>query len=148
MAKHKMSEKEFARQYEIAVQRGEERLKRGPLAREASYDPASDRLIIELQNGATFILPCNLIQGLRGAAPELLAEVELTPFGLALHWETLDQDLSITALLSGMFGSEVWMSNLAKEMGRKGGSATSEAKAATSRENGKRGGRPRKDKIA
>lgn len=36
------------------------------------------------------------------------------------------------------------VSQAAAALGRKGGSATSEAKAAASRENGKRGGRPRK----
>lgn len=119
-----------------------------PQARSVSYDRKTDRLIIELKNGATFMVPCNLIQGLRDAPPELIAEVNLRPRGAALHWETLDVDFSLAALIAGMFGSEAWMSSLAKEMGRKGGSATSEVKAASSRENGKRGGRPRKDKIA
>jgi hypothetical protein len=35
--------------------------------------------------------------------------------------------------------------NLATELGRKGGQSTSEAKRAAVRENGKKGGRPRKE---
>jgi hypothetical protein len=51
----------------------------------------------------------------------------------------LDVDHYIPALLEGVFGTKRWMS----ELGRRGGSKTSAAKAAAARENGRRGGRPR-----
>jgi hypothetical protein len=38
------------------------------------------------------------------------------------------------------------VSTAASELGRKGGSATTEAKQQAARENGRKGGRPRKDK--
>jgi hypothetical protein len=97
-----------------------------------------------MQNGATFIVPTELLQGLRGAAPELLAEVELWSEGTALHWERLDADFRIPALLLGVFGGKTWMS----ELGRAGGAVTSPAKAAAARENGKKGGRPVKKRDA
>ena len=50
-------------------------------------------------------------------------------------------DLGIPELVAGIFGTKSWMA----ELGRKGGQATSSAKSAAARKNGKKGGRPRKD---
>jgi hypothetical protein len=58
-----------------------------------------------------------------------------------LHFPKLDADLYLPALLEGLLGSKRWM---AARLGKHGGQARSAAKAAASRENGKRGGRPRK----
>ena len=118
-----MDKKTFDKQYERA----------------ASYDEATDRLTIELTNDVVFIVPRKLIQGLADAAPDQVAEVKVMPRGAALHWEDLDVQMSVPALVAGTFGSRAWMS----ELGRHGGSATSEAKTLAVRENGKKGGRPR-----
>ncbi len=90
-------------------------------------------------NGAILMLPPKLLQGLKSATPTQLAKVQLTPMGTGLHWEALDADLSVAGLAAGIFGSRAWMSELA----RHAGSRTSARKASSSRENGKRGGRPR-----
>jgi hypothetical protein len=84
-------------------------------------------------------------QGLAGAKPSDLAEIEITPSGYGLHWPRLDADLWLPALLEGVFGSRAWM---AARLGAVGGKATSDAKAAAARENGTLGGRPRKAKPA
>ena len=84
-------------------------------------------------------------QGLAGASPSDLAEIEITPSGYGLHWPKLDADLWLPALLEGVFGSRVWM---AARLGAEGGKVTSDAKAAAARENGKRGGRPPKRTAA
>lgn len=139
MVKRKMSDEEFERQYAEAASRGEEAMKTEPRAKSARYDRASDRLVIELKNGATFIIPCKIIQGLRDADPDMIAEITLLPRGAALHWESLDVDFSVAGLLLGLFGNKAWMA----ELGRQGGLATSEAKAEAARENGRKGGRPR-----
>jgi len=57
-----------------------------------------------------------------------------------LHWEHLDADLSVPRLVMGIFGSGAWM----RELGRKGGSASSAAKRKAARANGRKGGRPAK----
>lgn len=145
MAKRRMSDEEFARQYAEATARGEVAMKTEPRARAARYDPESDRLVVELTNGVVFLIPRGLVQGLRGAVPEEVAEVELGPRGAALHWERLDQDFSVAGLLRGIFGTRAWM---AAELGRAGGAAQSEAKVAASRANGARGGRPHTKKRA
>jgi hypothetical protein len=144
MAKLKISDEEFARQYEAGVRRGAEKRQDATQAKSASYERASNRLIVELKNGVTFMIPCDLIQGLRDARPEEIAEVEVMPRGMALHWERLDQDFSVAGLMAGVFGNQAWMS----ELGRQGGSITSEAKAVAARENGRKGGRPRAKRSA
>jgi Protein of unknown function (DUF2442) len=135
-----VEEEELERQHREAVRRGREKEASEPQAAAADYDPETNRLRIELKNGVVFIVPCELIEGLRGADPAQIAEVELGPRGASLHWERLDQDFSVAGLMAGVFGSRVWM---AKELGRHGGNATSERKAAAVRENGRKGGRPK-----
>lgn len=83
-----------------------------PRAKLAYYDPSGDRIVINLRSGATFSFPPELAQGLSGASPEDLAEVEVTPSGDGLHWEKLDADLSVPALLAGVFGTEDWMAEI------------------------------------
>jgi hypothetical protein len=63
-----------------------------PHAKAARYDPKADRLIVELESGATFAFPPRLVQGLQDATPEQIAEVEVIGAGYGLHWEGLDLD--------------------------------------------------------
>jgi hypothetical protein len=132
-------DKELRRSYERATRAGEARMATQPLATRAYYSSRQKRLVVELNNGVILMLPPKLLQGLKGASAAQLAKVELSPLGTALHWEELDADLGVAELASGIFGSKAWMSELA----RYAGSRTSARKAASSRENGKRGGRPR-----
>jgi len=129
---------ELNRSLRRASRAGEKRLAEQPRAVTARYDARKARLVIELTNGAILMLPPRLLQGLENASPSQLAKVEITPLGSGLHWEALDADLSVAGLAAGIFGSEAWMSELA----RFAGSRTSTRKSASSRENGKRGGRP------
>ena len=77
-------------------------------AASAIYDrKESGFIIINLTNGATFSFPPKLAQGLAGASPEEVALVEITPSCKGLHWETLDADLSVPALLVGIFGTKI-----------------------------------------
>ena len=83
-----------------------------PRAESAYYDQSSDRIVINLNSGATYSFPPALAQGLAGASPKDLAEVEVTPSGDGLHWEKLDADFSVTALLPGVFGTAAWMAQI------------------------------------
>lgn len=123
-----------------AEARGRELLESEPRALAARYDARLGRVVVELSNGATFAFPPSLAQDLDGASAAQLAEVQISGAGFGLHWPELDADLSLPAMLSGRFGTKAWMSELA----RRAGSVKSEAKAAAARENGKKGGRPRR----
>lgn len=109
----------------------------------ARYDRRTARIVVRLNNGIELRFPAALAEALAGAAPEELAEIEISPAGLGLHWPRLDADLYLPALLEGVFGSKRWM---AAQLGAAGGQARSAAKAAAARANGRRGGRPRAEK--
>lgn len=131
-------DEEFDKQFQTATRRGDERLSKEPRASAARYDAESERIIVELTNGCVFMFPARLVQGLADASPEELAEIEVAPYGFALHWKRLNADATVPGLMAGIFGTKAWMA----EIGRRGGAVTSEAKRAAVRENGKKGGRP------
>ena len=143
---------ELTAQFDRARAAGEALAKTEPRAIKAWYaadsehggSPAQQRVFIELTNGVMMGFPYQLLQGLTNGTPEQLAEVEIMPTGSALHWESLDADLGVAQLVSGLFGSKAWMT----ELGRQGGKSKSPSKAQASRDNGKRGGRPRKTDTA
>ncbi len=111
-----------------------------PRATSVRFDRSTGLIVISLKNGAFFSFPPTLVQGLGKASPEDLDDVWLDASGSSVHWERLDADFNIAGLVTGIFGTKAWMS----ELGRKGGQATSPTKAESSRNNGKKGGRPKK----
>jgi len=112
----------------------------GRRATSARYERASSRVILELSNGYVFGFPVSAIPALRSATAKQLAAVEVSPGGGGLHWEELDADLSVPGLLVSTIGRKQKLGELA----RLAGSTRSAAKAAASRANGAKGGRPRK----
>ena len=116
-------------------------LKGVPKAIHARYDRRVSRVIVGLDNGLELAFPPRLAQGLEHAKPADLAIIEISPLGDGLHWPAIDADLYVPGLLQGVFGSKSWM---ARHLGAAGGRARSGAKVAAARENGRKGGRPRK----
>ncbi len=128
-------------EFEAAEARGREKMKAEPRATSARYDRETGRVVVELVNDCTYMFPVELVQELAGADDEALSDVVVDGVGFNLHWSAIDADLYVPALVAGVFGTRDWM---AKKWARTAGSATSPAKAAASRANGVRGGRPRK----
>ena len=130
----------FGAQFEAAQQRGDERL-RGPRAVAIRYDAGRGRVVVTLSSGIELGLLPRDVEGLAGASAADLRVVEVDAMGLGIHFPQLDADLYVPALLEGVLGSRSWM---AARLGAAGGQARSPAKTAAARENGRRGGRPRK----
>lgn len=112
-----------------------------PTAITARYDRRIGRLVIDLSTGLSIAFKPRDAQGLEEAKPEQLAKIEISPSGLGIHFPDLDADLYLPGLLEDFLGSKTWM---ASQLGKTGGQSTSSSKAAASRANGKKGGRPKK----
>ncbi len=161
-----MSELEFQSHLEAANQRGLKSQVGQVRALHVRFDRASGNLVLSLRGGLTLLVPARLLQGVADASPEQIERVEVAADGSALRFEELDADFAVQDIAAGAFGTRKWMQHLeetgaldeasierrrqvdellsASTMGRKGGSARTEAKTAASRANGAKGGRPRK----
>ena len=135
---HKWSNEELKSIAQAKV-RGEAMLADSLQAVSAKYDLKKNLIVVHLTNGANFSFPPQLAQGLKGAKDADLKIIQLSPQGTGLHWPRLSVDLSVTGLLSGVFGSRNWTSQQAAKAGR----AKTEAKAVAARLNGAKGGRPK-----
>lgn len=131
--------------FDAAARRGAQRLKKGPVAVAARYDQLSGRVVIELDSGLEIAFKPQQAQGLETATLADLNEIEISPSGQGLYFPVIDADLYLPALLDGFLGSKTWM---AARMGQVGGRATTQAKQAAARANGRLGGRPRKKAVA
>lgn len=136
-----MAEKTFDEEYATAVRAAALADATEPRAKSARYDRRAKRIVVELLNGATFLFPPELAQGLAGASPADLAKVQVTPSGAGLRWPSLDADFSLPGLMMGVFGSPAWMRELARKRER----AKSKTGVAAIRANGSGNGRRRKE---
>jgi hypothetical protein len=107
------------------------------------YERKRDRVVIGLSTGIEVAFRPRDAQGLERAKPNQLDTIEISPSGLGIHFPKLDADIYLPALLEGFLGSKRW---IAAELGKLGGSASTTAKAAAARRNGRLGGRPKKIK--
>ncbi|VEP18154.1 conserved hypothetical protein [Hyella patelloides LEGE 07179] len=138
-----LTQQQIEQQINTAIKNQEQINKTEPRAEKVLFDRDTKTLAIYFINGSIFSCPIDLIEGVSELENEIIAEVKLTPNQKGLRWETADIDLSIQGLLLGIFGTKSWM----KEIASKGGKSKSERKQTASRENGKKGGRPRKNMV-
>jgi hypothetical protein len=82
-----------------------------------------------------------MIEGLAKADDAARGNVMIEAGGDGLRWPALDLDMTVPGLVVGLLGTQKYMARLA-------GRAKSKAKAVAARQNGKKGGRPRKLKAA
>jgi hypothetical protein len=129
---------ELEQQFIEATRRGEGLRNNELRAKSATYDGQHRRLVIEMMDRSLLAIPTEQIQGLAGASPAQIKTVELA--GDTLQWDSLDLYYSVAGLAAGRLGTSAWMA----ELGRRGGRVSSKAKATAARQNGMRGGRPRK----
>jgi hypothetical protein len=126
-----------ARQIAAARAQGALRDRTEPRAAHAEYDAVRGVVLIQLTSGAWYGFSPSLVPELADASAEDLAAVEVEALGEALHWEALDADVSVPGIIFDGLDAPAWW---ARWIARR----TTAKKAAASRENGKKGGRPRK----
>lgn len=115
-----------------------------PRALSVTHVPDLKLLIVGLSNGRRLVLPIEDIQGLGGATHSQIQNYELLGNGTGICFPDLDVDLYVPALIESVYGNRRWMAQL----GKKGGSAKTEAKRRAAKANGARGGRPRRAATA
>lgn len=69
-----------------------------------------DTLILELSDGRTLSVPISWYPRLEHATPTERSNWTLVGGGSGIHWESLDEDISVQALIAGKASSESQMS--------------------------------------
>ena len=70
-----------------------------PRAKAVRYDAERVRLVIELVSGAMLDISLPMTERLARASDAERAAMELTPFGLGVHWPLVDEDLYVPRLV-------------------------------------------------
>jgi hypothetical protein len=115
-----------------------------PAAEAVAYGSSTRRFTLRLVGGTVVAFAADVLWKLQGATDERLAQVRLVPSGSTLTWPDLDVDISVAGLVLDLLASPEWRQALRRSVARELASTRSSARAAAARENGKRGGRPRK----
>ena len=71
-----------------------------PVAKDVSFD--TDNMWVELADGRKLGVPLAYFPRLLNAAPEQLKSCVISGGGTGLHWEELDEDICVKALMMGI----------------------------------------------
>ena len=135
---------QFAERFEIARQEGARLASTEPCAKAIVFHPEGRRFTLTLVAGTTLGFAADDIAQLMGASDTALGNVEVIPSGTGLIWRALDVDLSVSNLVMSLLGGTEWRSAIRQAANRMAAQTNSEARTRASRQNGKKGGRPRK----
>src|SRR6202140_1380864 len=90
----------------------------------AHYDRKTARIVVHLSSKLIVSFSPADAEGLEGAQPSQLKEIEISPSGFGIHFPAVDADLYMPGLLEGFLGSKAWM---ASRLGQIGGRSRSKA---------------------
>jgi hypothetical protein len=89
-------------------------------ARAAAANVTQDSLSVDLMDGRTLIVPLAWYPRLWYGTPGERSRLELIGDGAIIHWQDLDEDLSISGLLAGRRSGES-QASLKKWLAERGG---------------------------
>lgn len=104
------------------------------------YDRSLDKIVADLSTGVTLTVPRRAVPGFARVSPRELVDVAITPGGEGLWSDNVDDGV----LLEQLFILAAGEATLGTIGARINASKKSPARAAASRANGVKGGRPRK----
>ncbi len=73
-----------------------------PVAIRVWYE--KELIYIQLEDGRVIGFPAAKNRRFAKANPEQISKAEIICSGTGIHWEELDEDLSVTGILAGRFG--------------------------------------------
>jgi hypothetical protein len=101
-----------------AKELGKKELAELPKIIKLSLDKQNRRLVFDLTNSVTLIVPADLLQGLQNASENDLTAVEFWDEGLMVYWKNLDVAFQTASLLLGIFGTKRWLSEINSRNGK------------------------------
>lgn len=129
-----------------------------PRIEKAWHDRNTASLALRLSGGGTLLVPIAMLPEVAGASLEDLDAIEVWPLRQIVEFTRLDEAYGVLDLVLRFTGSAAWRRrvlllegaayDVARETGRRGGKAKSQAKAKAAKANGAKGGRPKKAKAA
>jgi hypothetical protein len=126
-------------EHEAGLALGRERLARAVVAEGVRYDPAADSITLALV-ACEVTVPRAGIGEFAGLSAEDMARVRLSAVGDAVTAGLGDVHVDLAGLLADVLPDAA----VDRAFARRGGKATSPAKAEAARANGSKGGRPRR----
>jgi Protein of unknown function (DUF2442) len=145
VAKHQFDEPITDDVLRRAIERGQQRQRPSLRASEVRYVADSQTLAIGFADQTAVVLPIKNYPELARLSPSELSRLALGFAGSALCLEDQDLHVSIAGLVSA---SAPLMEMATTVVASRNGSRSSTAKSTASRENGQKGGRPRKALVA
>jgi hypothetical protein len=144
MTSHSINDTEFA----AALVAGRMDAEMEIRAQAVRYVADRDAIEITTTRHAGFLIPRGWIVALQDVPVEELAKLEVWPDGSAIELEDRDVQISVDGLLTAMLPAMLPSRTVAAIFASRGGRATSDAKRSSAKENGRKGGRPRKQARA
>lgn len=127
--------------FDAALKRGEQTANDPSRPVSVEYRPEQHAFMIMHGNGVGYLINIDLIEELQHATQEQLNTAEVDGFSKALRIPACNVDIYLPGLLAKILFDA---SDLQKIVASINGAMRSAVKASASRENGKKGGRPRK----
>lgn len=138
------TEEELAMRIAEARRRGDALASEEPCARAIAFHPEARRFSLTLMDGTSIEFSAAALPELAERNTEDLAAAEIIPSGSGLSWRSLDLDISVSGLVLALLAGPEWKRAIRQAANRLAARTKSEARLRASRENGKKGGRPRK----